>query len=85
MSSAMIIKQQIEKTVSGHYSDWKIGITHDPTGRKAQLGNPLSWLQWKADTEREAWDVAQEFLEKGMKSAGGTTPKAAEYVYIFTE
>jgi hypothetical protein len=81
MASAMIIIEQIEKTVDGAYSEWQIGITDDSARTKTQLGNPLSWLQWQADSTREAISVVNYFIEKGMQDAGCTT-KSADFVYI---
>ncbi|MFQ5824832.1 MAG: hypothetical protein ACE5JB_12305 [bacterium] len=81
MASEPTIKQQIEQAVGGKFSDWKIGATVNPKRRKAQLGNPLSWLHWKADSPRTARNIERYFLQKGMKRAGGA-PKGADYIYI---
>jgi len=81
MASEATIIKQIEKTVVGKYSDWLIGLTDDPALRKAQLGNPLSFLQWKADSEQAAKNVERYFLVKGIQSAG-VAPKSALHVYI---
>lgn len=81
MASDSTIISQIEKTVGGKYLDWKIGITDDPAHRKAQFGNPLSWLQWKADSEQAAQNVERYFSKKGMISARKAS-KSAKYVYI---
>ncbi len=81
MATLITIKQQIKKTVDGKYSDWQIGVTNDPKHRKAQLGNPLSWLQWKVDTEETAFMGAQYFQKKGML-CDGELPKSAKYIYI---
>jgi hypothetical protein len=81
MASSLIIIEQIERTVNGAYSDWQIGITDDSAITKAQMGNPLSWLQWQANSTEEAVAVVNHFEEKGMKNLGCTT-KSADYVYI---
>ncbi len=81
MATEATIIKQIEKTAAGKYSDWLIGLTDDPAVRKAQLDNPLSFLQWKADTERAAKNVERYFLAKGMHSAGAA-PQSALHVYI---
>jgi len=83
MASEAIIISQIENTVGGKYSGWKIGITDKPALRKAQVGNPLSWLQWQADSHQAAKNVLQYFLQKGMKHSG-TANKSADFVYIFS-
>ncbi len=81
MASEKTIKKQIEKTVNGKYSDWQIGLTNYPAQRKAQLGYPLSWLQWQANSEQAARNVERYFLQKGMHSAG-PGPEEATFVYI---
>ena len=81
MASSLIIIEQIERTVNGAYSDWQIGITDDSALTKALLGNPLSWLQWQANSTEEAVAVVNHFAEKGMKNLGCRT-KSADYVYI---
>lgn len=80
MTSKADIRKQIENTVGGRYQDWQIGTTEDPVVRKAQLGNPLTWLQWQADSETAAADIRTEFVQKGMILSGA----AGRYVYIFT-
>jgi hypothetical protein len=82
MASERTIIKQIEKTVRGKYSDWQIGITDYPAQRKAQLGYPLSWLQWQADADQAARNVERHFLQKGMHRAGAV-PKRAKFVYMF--
>ncbi|MFQ5771270.1 MAG: hypothetical protein ACE5HX_12080 [bacterium] len=84
MSSEATIIMQIEKTVEGKYREWKIGLTDDPARRKAQLGHPLNWLQWKSDSEEAARNVEHYFLQKGMKSARGAA-KSANYIYILID
>ena len=84
MASDAIIKAQIERIVSGRYSEWGIGVTDDPTNRKAQLGNPLSWIQWNADSGDAARNIKRYFLQKGFKSVG-RAPKSANYVYILLD
>ena len=81
MASSLIIIDQIERTVNGAYSDWQIGITDDSARTKAQLGNPLSWLQWQANSPEDAIVVVEYFQKKGMQDAGYIT-KSADFVYI---
>ncbi|MFQ5823701.1 MAG: hypothetical protein ACE5JB_06575 [bacterium] len=81
MASEATLKKQIEQTVGDDHSNWAIGVTDDPAGRKAQLGNPLSWLQWKADSEQVARNIKHFFLQKGMKRADGV-PSTGHFVYI---
>ncbi len=82
MTSEATIKKQIAKTASDDYSSWTIGVTDKPSLRKAQVGNPLSWLQWKADSEKAARNIERYFLRKGMMP-DKAVPSAGQYVYIF--
>ena len=81
MATELIIIEQIERTVNGKYAEWQIGITDDSARRKAKLGNPLSWLQWQANSVQAARAVVQYFLAKGMHD-GGCDSKSADFVYI---
>jgi hypothetical protein len=78
------IMQTIELGIT-NYNLWTIGITDDPTRRKAEHeseGKVMGWRDWKADTETIARNVERYFLAKGMKggTGGGEHPT---YVYIF--
>jgi len=84
MTSKSDIRKQIESTVGGRYRDWQIGVTEDPLVRKAQLGNPLTWLQWQADSEESAGEIRDEFVNKGMMLSGRSGPPSGDYVYTFT-
>lgn len=81
MASENYIVRQIEEIVEGEPSRWLIGVSDEPIKRKAELGNSLTWLHWKADSAREARGVEQYFLGKGMQISGKTS-KPALYVYI---
>ena len=70
------------KRVNVSYSAWTIGVTDNPTERKRQHGNPLSWHQWNADTETIARNVEAYFISRGMKGGTGGLG-SADYVYIF--
>lgn len=78
MASDAIIIQQIESTAEGRYQEWLIGVTKDAATRKAELGNPLNWLQWQADSDAQATMVQRHFTDLGMhkdrvdKSGGAT-------------
>ncbi|MFQ5675796.1 MAG: hypothetical protein ACE5G1_07875 [bacterium] len=81
MASENYIVRQIEEIVEGEHSRWLIGVTDEPIKRKAELGNSLTWLHWKADTEKEARNVERYFLGMGMQISVKTS-KPAVYVYI---
>ena len=81
MASENYIIRQVKEITTGKYTKWQIGLTGEPLNRKAQLGNPLTWLHWKADSEQEARNVERFFLDEGLKGAGATTGSGV-YVYI---
>ena len=81
MATQETIVQQIERTVGGEYHDWQIGLTDDSSGSKAALGNPLSWLQWQADSADEAVGILDYFVQKGMQSVGKIT-RSGEFVFV---
>lgn len=81
MASEANIKAAIE-TIVTDYTIWTIGVTDDPSRRRAEHGNPTHWHQWDADTEQAARNVEAHFLAKGMKGGPGGLGRA-DYVYIF--
>ena len=81
MASENYIIRQVKDNTIGKYTKWQIGLTGEPLNCKAQLGNPLTWLHWKADSEQEARNAERFFLDRGMKSADQTTGPAV-YVYL---
>lgn len=81
MASRTVIIDQIEKTVQGQYQEWQIGVTDDSASRKAQLGNPLSWLQWRAESENDAAEIVNHFADKGMHQVG-CVEERGDFLYI---
>ena len=82
MASETTIKAGIERLV-GTYSLWAIGLTDDPERREAEIGNPMGWRQFDADTEQVAKNVESHFVGKGMEGDTGGRVTRAKYVYIF--
>jgi len=64
MASENYIIRQIEDITAGKCTEWQIGLTNEPLSYKAQLGNPLTWLHWKADSEQEARDTERFFFRQ---------------------
>ena len=68
------------------YSDWRIGITDDPLGRRKWHQDEgryaRLWRQWEADSESDARSVEAYFVDKGMKS-GVDWDTNGNFVYIF--
>lgn len=68
------------------YSDWRIGITDDPSGRRKRHQDEgrdtQLWKQWEADSETDAKSVEAYFIGKGMKGGvdGNTN---GNFVYVF--
>ena len=75
---------------SNPYTDWRIGLTHDPEENKRNLKfregrNIDRWSDWQANSLGEAEEVAGHFTEKGMNSAsdGNLSRFKPVFVYIF--
>jgi hypothetical protein len=68
------------------YSDWRIGITDEPSGRRKRHQEEGSdtqlWKQWEADNETEARSVEAYFINKGMKG-GVDGDTNGSFVYVF--
>lgn len=82
MASATLIKESI-RTIVTTYSLWTIGLADDPDRREVELGNPIGWRLFEADTEEAAKNVESHFVGKGMKGAAGRSASEAKYVFIF--
>ena len=67
-------------------SDWRIGVTDDPVGRRKRHQDEgrytRLWKQWEADGETDARSVEAYFVDKGMKS-GVDWDTNGNFVYIF--
>lgn len=81
MASEAMIKAGIEKLVAT-YSLWAIGLTDDPDQRESEMGNPMGWRQFDADSEAAARNVEAHFLGKGMEGDAVGRVARAKYVYI---
>ncbi len=80
------IEDRVNKSKVPNYSNWYCGVTEDPDTRKKEHegeGESVTyWLQWKADSEKDAREIEDYFHEKKMKGAGGGG-KHPTWVYIF--
>ena len=71
-------------------SAWRIGLTHNRTGRKknwkdTEHQDVSHWVAWEADSLPDAQAIESHFIGKGMKGGAGgdlSTQKTI-YVYIF--
>jgi len=81
VGSTSPIIHQIENTVQNKYFEWNIGQTSTPHKRKAELGNPLDWLQWDLPSGEDASRVVMHFIHLGMKTFDDK-PNEGETVYI---
>lgn len=86
------IKKRIQDSTGKNYEIWRIGITHSPKARKEQHGDPKYWLQWKAESLKEAQAIEDYFLnefppDSKKRMSGGTggnmVPGKDTYVYIY--
>jgi hypothetical protein len=68
------------------YSDWRIGMTGDPSDRRKvhqdEGRDTRLWRQWEADSEADATSVEAYFIDKGMKG-GVDGDTNGNFVYIF--
>lgn len=71
------------------YKLWRVGITHDPQGRKTEHqrnGRVDAWEYWKADSLIVAREVEKHFVSelpcKGHPG-GDMSPAKVTYVYAF--
>ena len=81
MATKQVIQKQIESAVKGKYADWRIGLADDPLVRKSQLGNPLHWIHWEAESPGDARQVFDHFNQRGMVNDGIQSDQA-KFVYI---
>lgn len=77
-----------EQVGTDGYDTWRIGITHDPVGRKQHWGgkqNTKRWIVWLADSLADAQDIEAHFIALGMEggTGGDVSSGAPIYVYIF--
>ena len=84
------IARRIEASKTVDYSNWIIGLTHDPDERKQRHQNDGNvtkhWMQWVADSLSDARDIESYFInKKGMKggTGGNLSTQRKVYVYIF--
>lgn len=76
------LSNKTNPTLPEMYPYWYIGVTANPTERKAGHGDVKNWRSWPADNEAIARSVEAYFQSQGMRGAkgGGTN---TTYVYIF--
>ena len=65
MASETAIEVGIDRIV-GTCSLWAIGITDDPVQRQAEMGTPMGWCLFEADSERVAENIEAHFVGRGM-------------------
>lgn len=77
---------EIEGLAYGQYPQWTIGVTDNPSQRRADHDrdgkHTRRWRQWDANSEDEARLVERHFIGLGMQGGTGG-PGRADYVYIF--
>ena len=83
MNKSSII-DEIKDRASEPYSQWYIGVTDDPIGRRTEHGNPTTWFRWRSDSESESREIEKIFLDLGMNGGSGGLGNA-EFVYIYKQ
>ncbi len=91
MATKASITSAIEAKAKGvTYGKWRIGLTHDPAGRKkywteTEKENTAAWSQWQADSLSDAEDIEVHFISRGMKGGAGgdLSPRRTVYIYVF--
>jgi hypothetical protein len=89
MATKASIKQAInDKAGSSGFSNWRIGLTHEPDERKSywkdvEKEHVNYWSQWVADSLSDAQDIEAHFISKGMKGGTGGNLSADRTVYVY--
>lgn len=94
MDKSSIVQEiftRVRTSKNADFSIWRIGLTHDPTERRAQHEaageDTRHWLQWVADSLNDAQGIETLFINTyGMKggTGGDLSPRRRTvYVYIF--
>jgi hypothetical protein len=87
--TAQAITSEIESRASARYTTWHIGVTNDPDGRRQDCERDGArtdfWTDWRADSADDAKEIAQRYINRGMKSmtAGELNPRKDVFVFIF--
>lgn len=90
-SSAEEIKQHIINTIARSadnvfaidWEKWHIGITIYPNQEKRDLGKPIGWKSWKANSPNEAVEIRNYFLNKYPINRSKEGRKYDYFVFIF--
>ena len=86
------IKLRIENSKVNNYAIWRIGLTQNLKLRKEQHGNPKYWVDWEADSYKDALHVENYFLnvfpsDSSKRMSGGTGGNMGAdkttYIYIY--
>lgn len=84
------ITKRVNNSKTPNFSNWQIGLTHDPNKRKEEHEkdnkNIKYWEQWIANSLSDAEQIESYFInDKNMKggTGGNLSPNKKIYVYIF--
>jgi hypothetical protein len=70
----------IESFIKSDYPAWSIGITNRPMEKEVELKHPKNWQAWETDSEDNAKEIEELFIQKGCKCVYRDTGR---FVYIF--
>ena len=80
------IEGRVSRTKNSDYTGCTIGITDRPKTRKDKHANDGKdvqyWKDWSTISEKDALEIEEYFLAKGMKGDKGSGEYTG-YVYIF--
>ena len=82
------IKQDIINIITSSADDWKkwhIGMTIYPNQEKRDLGKPVGWKSWKANSPNEATEIRDYFLNKYPINRSKEGGKYDYFVFIFNK
>lgn len=81
--------EKIKKYTGSNYGRWRMGITNEPTQRRAKHdseGKDTSrWRHWSAGSKESTRLIEAHFLDKGMRggTGGGREADPPKFVYVF--
>ena len=90
MATKASIMAAIDAKVGRSPKIWRIGLTHDPVGRRMYWTEEekrltTQWAQWEADSRSDAQEIEAHFISRGMQGGSGEylSPRQTVWVYVF--
>jgi hypothetical protein len=70
----------LESFIKTDYPTWSIGITNRPMEMEFELKHPKSWHVCETDSEDDAKEIVELFIQKGCKNVYGDS---GNFIFIF--